>query len=257
MASTDLAVGDNRVSFGLLRPGKGTVRGGEVEVQTFFLSEGDSSTPRQSVQAEFREWPGGAGGAYAASLRFDHAGEWGLRIETRLPDGSSLLGGSRVDVKQTSSTPPIGSAAPRSANRTADDVDDLADLTTDTAPDPDLYRKTIAAALDERMPLLVSFATPAYCRTATCGPQLGVVKRLKDSYSERMNFIHVEVYDNLAEIRERGIGAARLTPVLDEWGLPSEPWTFVIDGAGDVSAKFEGFVNEDELTSAIAQALRP
>ena len=47
----------------------------------------------------------------------------------------------------------------------------------------------------------------------------------------------------------------RLTPVMAEWGLPSEPWTFVVDGEGIVRAKYEGFVGADELRDAIDETL--
>ena len=163
--------------------------------------------------------------------------------------------GARIEVKRTSSTPAIGSPAPRSASKTASGARRLADITTDPKPDPDLYRLTIADAIDEDEPLLVTFATPAYCRTATCGPQMNILKALKDKHAGRMNFIHVEVYDNPAEIRAQGISAARTAPVLTEWGLPSEPWTFIVDGAGIVRAKYEGFVDSDELEIAMAEVL--
>ena len=103
-----------------------------------------------------------------------------------------------MQVKSESATPALGTAAPRSQNRTARDVSDLVELTTDSDPDPELYAKTIAEALDEDIPLVVSFATPAYCKTATCGPQLDAIKQLKTSHSDRVNFLHVEVYDNPA-----------------------------------------------------------
>ena len=255
LASTDLAVGDNRVVFALIRPGSGAVKDAQVEVQTFFLS---GSTPNQAVQtasAEFRTWPGGMGGVYRADLRFDRSGEWGLGVVAALPDGSEMNVGAKIEVKQTSSTPAIGSPAPRSENKTASDAPQLTDITTDPKPDPDLYQLTITEALDEPEPLLVTFATPAYCRTATCGPQMNIVKELKGKYSDRMNFIHVEVYDNPAEIREQGISVARTAPTLSEWGLPSEPWTFIVSSDGVVRAKYEGFVDSDELEVAIAEVL--
>ena len=255
LASTDLAVGDNRVVFALIRPGSGAVKDAQVEVQTFFLS---GPTPNQAVQtapAEFQTWPGGTAGVYRASLYFDRAGDWGLGVAATLPNESSLNVGARIEVKQTSATPAIGSPAPRSESKTASDAPDLTDITTDPGPDPDLYRITIADAIDRTEPLLVTFATPAYCRTATCGPQMNIVKGLKDKYAGRMNFIHVEVYDNPAEIREEGISAARTAPTLTEWGLPSEPWTFIMDSAGIVRAKYEGFVDSDELEIAIAEVL--
>ena len=255
LASTDLAVGDNRVVFALIRPGSGSIKDAQVEVRTFYLSGSDSQKAIQTAPAEFRAWPAGAGGVYRASLRFDRAGDWGLGVVATLPDGSIVNVGARIEVKQTSSTPAVGSSAPRSESKAASDASQLTDITTDPKPDPDLYQLTIAEALDKTEPLLVTFATPAYCRTATCGPQMNIVKDLKDKYVDRMNFIHVEVYDNPAEIREQGISAARTAPTLAEWGLPSEPWTFIVDSAGIVRAKYEGFVDSDELEIAIGEVL--
>ena len=255
MASTDLAVGANRVAFGLIRQGKGPVRDAEVSIETFLLRDSGPDGPRQSVPAGFQVWPKSAGGVYIAELSFDETGEWGLGFRLIFPDGSESQAGTRVQVKSTSATPALGTVAPRSRNRTSRDVDDLDELTTDPDPDPDLYLKTIAEALDERIPLVVSFATPAYCKTATCGPQLDVLKQLNTTHSERINFIHVEVYDNPPEIRDKGIGAAKLSPTLAEWGLPTEPWTFVIDADGMVRAKYEGFVSSEELEQAITSAL--
>ena len=250
LASTDLAVGANRVVFAVIQMGVGPLRDAEVEAQTFHLNGAQPDTAKQTLQATFRSWPGGAG-VYVIEPTFDAAGEWGLGIDARLPDGSKTKGGVRVNVAPTSLTPPIGSAAPRTVNKTARDVTQLDELTTDTEPDANLYQKTIAEALDEGRPLLVSFSTPAYCRTGTCGPQLDAIKQLKSERAGAANFIHVEVYDNPAEIREQGIASGRVVPALVEWGLPSEPWTFVIDASGVIRAKYEGFVSADELRESL------
>ena len=256
LASTDLAVGQNRVVFALIQPGGGAIKDAQVQVQTFFLS---GSTPQQAVQtapATFQEWPGGTAGVYRANLAFDRPGDWGLGVTATLPDYSTLNVGAKIQVKQTSSTLPIGSPAPRSHTKTASDADALTNITTDPNPAPGLYRLSISDALDEPKPLLVTFATPAYCRTATCGPQMNVLKRLKDKYADRVNFIHVEVYDNPDEIREQGFSAAKVAPALAEWGLPSEPWTFIMDDGGVIRAKYEGFAPADELQTAISALLR-
>ena len=255
MASTDIAVGDNRVVFGVIVQGQGALRDEQVGVKTFFLTADGPVGPKQTATASFQTWPGGAGGAYVANLSFDRPGDWGLGIEASRPDGSLIRASVKVIVKETSATPPIGSAAPRSRNKTADDVSDLTELTTDTNPDPDLYRITVEEALDKGIPLLVAFATPAYCQTATCGPQVEVLKHMNETYEGRINVIHVEVYDNPPEIRDAGIEVARLTPVMSEWGLPSEPWTFVVDREGIVRAKYEGFVTADEVQDAIDKTL--
>ena len=190
MASTDLAVGDNRVVFGVIIQGQGALRDERVQVKTFLLTASGPEGPKQTASATFQTWPGGAGGAYVANLSFDRPGEWGLGIEASRPDGSLIRASVKVKVKETSATPSIGSAAPRSRNKTAAAVSDLTELTTDTDPDPDLYRITVAEALDAGVPLVVGFATPAYCQTATCGPQVDVLKQMKDRYTAGVSTLY-------------------------------------------------------------------
>ena len=91
MASTDLAVGDNRVVFGVIVQGEGALRDEQVQVKTFFLTADGPEGPKQTTSATFQRWPGGAGGAYVANLSFDKPGEWGLGVEavrTRTPPSS-------------------------------------------------------------------------------------------------------------------------------------------------------------------------
>ena len=147
MASTDMAVGENRVVFALIRPGSGAVKDAQVEAQTFFLSGDASQVPVQVAPAKFQTWPGGTGGVYRTDLSFDRAGDWGLGIVATFQDGLNINGGARIVVKATSSTPAVGTAAPRSESKTAADASQLADITTDPNPDLDLYRITIANAL--------------------------------------------------------------------------------------------------------------
>ena len=151
-------------------------------------------------------------------------------------------------------SPAIGEPAPLSVNKTDQDVTDLSELTTAPVPDPDLYRMTIADAAATGRPTVVTFGTPAYCETATCGPQLDVVSSLKDKYRQRANFIHVEVYDNPNEI-EGDLSRAKPSPLLEEWGLVSEPFTFVLDGEGVVAFKYEGFATMEELETGLTAAL--
>ena len=74
-------------------------------------------------------------------------------------------------------------------------------------------------------------------------------------YSHRANFIHIEVWDNPHEI-EGNIANGKLSPILDEWGIQTEPWSFVLDSYGIVSSKFEGFATEQELSGALGIVLQ-
>ena len=254
LATVDLGVGLNRLAFG--------VRGGDSKpvrtptaLATFMFIESTPYEVRAQAEASFVTWPTGRAGVYVVDgVNLDKAGRWGLVVEVETEDGAIAVGQLGFDVKLTSSSPAIGSLAPRSLNKTGGDGADLEEITTSPEPDPDLYRMTVADAVAEGTPTVVTFATPAFCSTATCGPQIEVLSALKDRHGERASFIHVEVYDNPVEIRE-DFSKRRISPVLEEWGLISEPYTFILDGEGVIRSKFEGFVTEEELEAALEEVL--
>ena len=254
LASSDISVGLNRLVFGLVDRVSGPLKDADVQVSTFYLSEANQGGPKETVKAVFRKWPAGQG-VYTASLTLDAPGAWGLGIVVTDADGSTRQSSGRIQVKETSLTPAIGSDAPRSVNKTARDVGLLEELTTDPDPDPDLYAMTIAEAIEAGKPLVAVFATPAYCTTATCGPQVDVLKRLKEEYRDAASFIHIEVYDNPQEI-QGDLSRARISPSVIEWNLPTEPWTFIADREGLIRAKFEGFATLEELEEALAKAIQ-
>ena len=252
LASTDVAVGPNRLVFGVLDSAS-PIRVPEARVSVLYLE----TTPFELVAqaaARFIRWPAGAAGVYVTSVSFDRDGRWGIIVEVTGEGGKVRRGQAGLLVKQQSSSPGIGQPVPHSPNKTAGDVGDLSELTTSLEPDPGLYRMTIAEAVSSGKPTVVTFATPAFCQTATCGPQVEVVSSIKDRYGERANFIHVEVYDNPTEM-EGDISKGRLVPLIQEWSLLSEPFTFVLDSSGLVASKFEGFVTEEELEAALADSL--
>jgi hypothetical protein len=42
-------------------------------------------------------------------------------------------------------------------------------------------------------------------------------------------------------------------PAVLEWGLPTEPWVFVVDAQGFVVGRFEGVVSAEEITAALSK----
>ena len=120
--------------------------------------------------------------------------------------------------------------------------------------DPDLYRLTIAEAVDSGLPTVIVMASPAFCTNAVCGPQVEVLQELKDEFEGKANFVHVDYYDNPEEI-QGDLTRAVVSPVAQEWGLPSTEWSFVVDRDGIVSGRFEGFTALEELRQALVRAL--
>ena len=254
LASTDVSVGANRIVFGLMDNQGGLLRDVDIEVSTFYLSQKGLLEPIETLDAMFRRWPSSNGGVYTITAAFDKPGEWGLAMKIVDSKPQPLFSSVAIQVSEFSKTPSVGSIAPSSINKTTDKVASIDHITSDLQPDLDLYKITISEAINSGIPSVVIFATPAFCSTSTCGPQVKVLKMLKDTYSDIANFIHVEVWDNPHEI-DGNIANGILSPLLDEWGIQTEPWSFVLDGQGIVSSKFEGFATEQELSEALKTTL--
>ena len=63
-----------------------------------------------------------------------------------------------------------------------------------------------------------------------------------------VRFIHVEVYKD----NRPALGYNRW---MHQWGLQSEPWTFLVGRDGLIQAKFEGSISAAELEAAIRRLL--
>ena len=256
IASSDPAVGSNRFVFGILDVTSRPVRVPEARATFMYIDVTPLEVRAQAV-ARFVKWPTGGAGVYVVDdIPFDQPGRWGLVVQVTTEDGTDLVGQAGFVVNALSSSPAIGAAAPRSVNRTAADVADLAELTSAPGPDAELYQISIADAIASDRPTVITFATPAFCQTATCGPQVQVISAIKDRHEGQASFIHVEVYENPDEMRG-DLSKGRLSPLMAEWGLQTEPFTFVLDSDGLVSTKFEGFVTVEELEAALEGVLGP
>jgi len=139
----------------------------------------------------------------------------------------------------------VGNKAPLSETRTTGDHD-IDDITSDPNPDPSFYELSLADAVASG-PTVIVFGTPAWCTSQACGPLLDQVKALSGDFPD-LNYVHVEVYE---DIHVDSFEALTLVPSVVEWGLPAEPWVFVTDANGLVSASFEGVASDAELADAL------
>ena len=261
MATTDLSVGPNRLSF-LLVGADGIVMSPEASVTSlYFREDGSPGLPKDMATARLHLWPYGTRANYATELSFDKPGKWGLDV--RVMDGEGQVSTVRIPLKvsKDSLTPALGSEPPRSDNKTLRDVTSLKELTSWSSPDPELYALTIADAVASHKPLMLVFSSPSICTSPTCGPQVDVVQELKEVYKSEANFIHVEVYDNPDDI-QGDLGKARYSPVVEAWGLTriegylNESWVFILDRDGRIASKYEGFAAADELESGLRSVLQ-
>ena len=257
LATKDLGVGENRVSFLLTSP-RALIKAPSATVKSVNLSAPEAVV--ETTEAGFFLWPFGSRGNYVTDLTFDQPGEWRLDVEVTEEDGSISRAEIPISVAERSHTPSVGDGPPTVNNKTARDVGVLTELTTRSTPDPDLYQHTVQEALDEGAPLVLVFASPALCTSPTCGPQVETVEELKDAYKGQASFIHVEVYDNPADI-QGDLGRARYAPMVDDWGLSAqtgylnESWVFIFDSDGTVASKYQGYASIEELTKGLDAVL--
>jgi hypothetical protein len=168
------------------------------------------------------------------------------------PIGDVRIGGLRdLLVKSRSAAPPIGARAyPSKTPTIASARGQMARLTTRVPPDRALLRYSVVDSLAARVPFVVTFATPRFCTSRTCGPVVDVVDSIRRRFARSgIRFIHVEIYKD----NDPRKGENRW---VREWRLPSEPWTFLVDADGRIKAKFEGSVSARELTQAVRVHLR-
>lgn len=259
LGTTVLRPGSQRVAF-LLTGARALVTVPEVDVTTFFVNDnGSVDGPHETLRAGFNLWPYGTRGSYVTDLSFDSTGTWRLQI-TGEEGGEPRMAIMDVEVTDGFSVVDIGQNAPASMNRTVAGGAPLEELSSAHEPDPALYATSIADALGQGRPTIVVFATPSFCTTATCGPQVETVSEVRRKYHDRASFIHVEVYENPHEV-EGDLSRARTSPIMDEWGLTSVPewtnesWVFVMDSDGVVMARFEAYSTADELAAALEDVL--
>ena len=129
LASQDLAVGLNRVAFGLVDLNGMPVRTDEAQVQAIYFPPGQNQGQmRDSAVARFMRWPPpGERGIFLAHLTFDVAaagtgpqdGLWELHITTTTTEGVEVAVGAALRIAEKSSTPAIGAPAPASVTPTS------------------------------------------------------------------------------------------------------------------------------------------
>jgi len=249
--------GLNRLVFGLLDAGSRPIAAPDRSARIAFYDLGrDPTKPVSTVDAKFVWAIEGSRGVYVASADLTEAGPWGAEFTTAAAGEASETVRVTFDVQPTGTTKRPGDKAPASKTPTLADVGgDVSQISSDPTPDADFYQASVDAAIKEAKPFLLAFATPKFCTTGQCGPTLDRVKPLVQDYPT-VTFINVEPYEL---VKTNG----QLQPVLDpqgqlqpvqatlEWGLLSEPFIFVVDRTGTITASFEGIVGEDELRTAL------
>ena len=187
---------------------------------------------------------------YGAQVRFPKPGHLvgADRHAVRRRDARRAHAGQGRHEPTRTRSPTVGEAAPK----VADGHGRLGQgrRGVDRHPDPDraeLHKESFADVVGKK-PVALLFATPQLCQSRVCGPVTDIALQMKAKYGDRMTFIHQEVYaDN-----DPNKG---LRKPLQEFGLRSEPWLFVVGADGKVTSRLEGSFGLKAFEKAIKTGL--
>ena len=253
--NSELVIGPNRFALGLIdeenspileEPGTGVhfrfvaPNGGTVELDARFV------------------WAiPDANGFWTADVVFDDAGQWQVHTLVSRDAAETEVRPFSFPVRQESQIPTVGDAAPPSVNLTLAQEPNIKRLSTDQQPEPALYELTVAEALEAGRPLVVVFATPAFCQTRFCGPVVDNVKAVWQDFGDRADFIHIEPFelDDDGQLVTGPDGFPAVSAPMAEWSLQTEPWIFVVDADGRIAARFEGAASPSEIEEALLAVL--
>ena len=248
LGTPDLSPGTHRISIVIEGP-TGLV---ESPAMRITVLPDDAPGEMQEVVARFSRFPDGVRGFHVTSIDFATVGRWNLILHIPTEEGFTDIG-IAVDIPLDTLAPSVGDQAPPSASRTLLDVPNIADLSTGDEPDPGLYLISLADAAEAGKPFVVVFASPGFCTNAFCGPQAEVLSEVRAIFGDRANYIHVDLYENPEQVR---FGEEPIeTPILEEWGLHTDEWTFIVNADGVVVARFEAFAPLAEVEAALAAVL--
>jgi hypothetical protein len=199
---------------------------------------------KPAYRAQNSGGPGDATTVYVVpKVNFDRSGPW---LGIAMLKGPNGLEASRVPsptVGRFPQVPHVGEKAPLIHTPTAADVGgDLAKI--DTRVPPDQMHAVDFAEVVGKQPIVLVFATPALCQSRVCGPVVDVAQQVADEFRGKADFIHMEVY--AANDPSKG-----LRPQMKTYGLPTEPWTFLIGRDGVIKDRIEGAYGVSELEQAM------
>jgi hypothetical protein len=254
-SANEMTCGANRLLFLFLDPKTNApIADPKRTAKIAFYDLGrDATKPTSTVDTTFVWAIENQRANYIANVDFPEAGVWGAEITTTAGAATEKI---RLTFNVAASSPVlrVGDRAPSTKTPTAADAAGITRISTDTKPDPALYRTSADQALAKHEPFVIAFATPRFCQSAQCGPTLDRLKPFVAKYPG-VDFIHVEPYQ--LELQDGQLQPVltnnSLTPtdVVSRWGLLTEPWIFVVDRDGIIRASFELIFSDQELTAAL------
>jgi len=185
--------------------------------------------------------PGGIQAIYATTLPVPHKGTFTVLSMTRTANG--LIGApGEIAVAGSSPIPDVGQKPPPVSTDTVTSVHGKTALLTTRIPAESMQSASFSSVLGKR-PVALLFSTPQFCISRVCGPVTDIAVQLQHEFGNRITFIHEEVYvDNQPKLG--------LRPQLKAFHLRTEPWLFVVNRRGVITARLEGAFGRNAVIAA-------
>jgi hypothetical protein len=258
LASSVFTVGKNRLAFGMIdkqgqfvygptavyvAPNPGAPAQGPYAAPADVLLTQGRYRSRQSAEETD---PFAA--VYESQVKFPHKGPWAVLVVTK-DGGKYVAAPSQVQVttKKADPIPDVGDTPPRVATDTLASVKGNVKLLDTRVPPSDMHDESFDKVLGKK-PVALLFSTPQLCQSRVCGPVTDVAEQLKAKYGDKIEFIHQEVYVN------NDVNAG-LRPPLEAFHLRTEPWLFVVNAQGKITARLEGSFGVTAFENALKTAL--
>jgi protein SCO1 len=258
LQSSVVRAGTNRIVVTVSDPDNRELAKPDVVASFSFRSTDDPSLAPVDVPGTFIWVVRGGKAAYVAEMTLPRAGGYAATIALDGPTGRIGSADFAMVAQERSPTPPIGSQAPSVRTPIASDVNgNLHLLSSDVFPDPRFYEHSVDELLAAHRPFVFTIYSPAFCPTTACGPLLRYLKEIATEFPA-ITFVHAEPY----VMRDLG---GRIQPEYEggrfawaswstAYGIPVEPYVFVVDANGTIVASFELIVGSDEIRAAIRTA---
>ena len=258
LASSVFTTGPNRIAFGVIDQ-QGQFVYGKTAVYVAPTPDAPARGPfvapadvlvtppaYRSKQAATEEDPFAA--IYAAEVPLRKKGAYSVLVATE-SGGKLVAAPTQIQVSSPAADPipGVGDMAPKVATDTlAGAKGDVAKIDT-RLPPSDMHERSFADVVGKK-PVALLFATPQLCASRVCGPVVDIAAEMKAKYGDRIEFIHQEVYvdnDPKKGVREP----------MRRFNLRSEPWLFVVDRGGRITARLEGSVGVAAFERALKTVL--
>ena len=250
---------DNRIAFGVIDDTAGFVYGKTAlyyaksptsPAKGPFPAPADvlvTDPPYRSEQAATEADPFAA--VYATNVKLPkQPGPYAVMAVT-LVDGKPVAAPGQIQTiaPGDDKIPAVGDAAPLVQTDTVASAGGDVESIDTRRPTSDMHEDSFAEVAGKK-PVALLFATPQLCQSRVCGPVVDIALQLKAKYGDQLDFIHQEVYTD----NDPNKG---LREPLQQFGLPSEPWLFVVDKDGKITSRLEGSFGLDAFDQALQTAL--